>query len=225
MRKDRLTDKTCTRCIAFWRTNTALYRAEIFHIGKVLTLTHGLFFATPQAFNDPNSKRTFYSNTAEGTTQWDHPRLDFYKGAVYMARGGKVQLEAAAKKQPPNNEEVKEMAEYMGFEDSDNTLVRKIATLAVSAPLPPGWTEFTDAEGEAAFRDEITGAVKEEHPLDGYFAELARRYREKKKGALEPRGWPGTLDDTDASVDKPTPPAASPTAPAAPRPPPHVQIR
>ena len=60
---------------------------------------------TKQAFNDPNSKRTFYQNQAEGSTQWEHPAMEFYKGVVYMHRGGKEELEALAAKDPPSGQE------------------------------------------------------------------------------------------------------------------------
>eukprot|EP00740_Mantoniella_antarctica_P010774 CAMPEP_0181380840 /NCGR_PEP_ID=MMETSP1106-20121128/19778_1 /TAXON_ID=81844 /ORGANISM="Mantoniella antarctica, Strain SL-175" /LENGTH=161 /DNA_ID=CAMNT_0023499935 /DNA_START=168 /DNA_END=653 /DNA_ORIENTATION=+ len=107
------------------------------------------------AFNDPNSKRTFYQNQAEGTTQWEHPAMEFYKGAVFMHRGGKEELEGLAAKDPPTSEEVQDMAEYLGLEDGDTAAVKRVARLAVSAPLPPGWTETLDEGGEPTFKNEM----------------------------------------------------------------------
>jgi hypothetical protein len=115
---------------------------------------------------------------------------------VPLHRGGKEELEGMAAKDPPTAEEVHDMAEYLGIEDGDTEAVKRVARLAVSAPLPPGWAESTDEGGEPIFKNDATGSTQEEHPLDGYFIELVRRNREG--GAVVARdtdGWPGNLED------------------------------
>jgi centromeric protein E len=135
--------------------------------------------------------------------------MEFYKGAVFMHRGGKEELEGLAAKDPPTSEEVQDMAEYLGLEDGDTAAVKRVARLAVSAPLPPGWTETLDEGGEPTFKNDATGSVQEEHPLDGYFIELVRRGRQG--GGDAAKGWPGDLE-----LALTTPRAVSTAAPAVP---------
>lgn len=141
--------------------------------------------------------------------------MEFYKGVVYMHRGGKEELQANAAKDPPTDEEVQDMAEYLGIEAGDTEPVKMVGRLAVSAPLPPGWSESTDAGGEPIFKNDDTGNIQEEHPLDGYFIELLRRHRQGIQGAG--RGWPGSLSEA-FSTPKPgkSVPEAAPVSVAAP---------
>jgi hypothetical protein len=77
----------------------------------------------------------------------------------------------------------------------------------VNAPLPPGWEEYLDEQGDAAFRNAKLKKDQTEHPLDPYFSELVIRQR---TGVAVPR-VPGAPKPRE-----PTPPAKPPTPPAAP---------
>lgn len=44
------------------------------------------------------------------------------------------------------------MAEYMEVQLDEPAEVLGVVRAAVSAPLPPGWEEYLDADGDSAFR-------------------------------------------------------------------------
>jgi len=98
----------------------------------------------------------------------------------------------------------------LGIEEVDSVAVKRVARLAVSAPLPPGWTESTDDGGEPIFKNDSNGNVQEEHPLDGYFIELVRRHRQASVTGEEARGWPGNLAEA-LNPARASGPAAAPT--------------
>jgi len=78
---------------------------------------------------------------------------------------------------------------------------------AINAPLPPGWEEYLDEQGDAAFRNAKLKKDQTEHPLDPYFSELVIRQR---TGVALPR-VPGAPKPRE-----PTPPPKPPTPPSAP---------
>jgi hypothetical protein len=46
-------------------------------------------------------------------SKWEHPLADFYRGAIFMARGGEQELLSTEATNPPAEDEVEAMAEYM----------------------------------------------------------------------------------------------------------------
>ncbi|KAK9802878.1 hypothetical protein WJX72_011447 [[Myrmecia] bisecta] len=123
---------------------------------------------------DPMYNRFFYVDEATGTSVWQHPLHNYFMGAVFMARDGSHMLEENQKHHPPNDEEVEEMARYLGIQPEDPPAVREVARMAVCAPLPPGWEQY-DLDGYDGYRNTGTGEEQEAHPLDDYFAELVRK--------------------------------------------------
>ena len=48
------------------------------------------------------------------------------------------------------------MAGYFGMKPDENAYIREVARMAISAPLPPGWTEVEkEIEGENGVKDTI----------------------------------------------------------------------
>ncbi|KAK3242265.1 hypothetical protein CYMTET_48037 [Cymbomonas tetramitiformis] len=135
-----------------------------------------------KVYTDEVAKRAFYNNQKTGRSTWEHPLAQFFRGVVFMARGGREKLDRAAARDPPTKTDVDSMLEYMELVNPPEG-VREVAKQAVSAPLMPGWQECTDDDGDPAYKNTKTGKVQSEHPLDAYFAELAVRC------AKEPRRW------------------------------------
>ncbi|GMH39482.1 hypothetical protein BSKO_07380 [Bryopsis sp. KO-2023] len=151
-----------------------------------------------KSFLDKEKNRLYYENSETGETQWQHPMIGYYKGAIFMERGGYTQLLANDQASPPTEEEISGMAAYFGVKPSENAYIREVARMAISAPLPPGWTEVEKEIVEdgvtdtiilfkygdmlvATFRDPDTGKTLNMHPLDQYFGELRDRRRKELK--------------------------------------------
>eukprot|EP00798_Chlamydomonas_sp_ICE-L_P015868 gene15868-21996_t len=83
------------------------------------------------------------------------------------------------------------MCAYLGVGPDEDPYVREVGQMALSAPVPDGWVEVTDESapvpegwvevtdesGVSVFKNQDTGAVQMDHPLDPYFEELIRRRR------------------------------------------------
>eukprot|EP00976_Prorocentrum_cordatum_P092284 1188863-Prorocentrum_minimum.AAC.5 len=105
-----------------------------------------------QAYTDQGTKRTFYNHKESGKSIWEHPLSDFYRGVIFMARGGTQILDKAVKDSPPTDDEIEAMAEYMDIKMDEPSEVLAVVRDAVNAPLPPGWEEYLDDQGDTAFR-------------------------------------------------------------------------
>ena len=135
------------------------------------------------AYYDEGTGRQFYNNLGSGDSVWEHPALGFFSGILVMERGGRKELEANERENPPTAEEVEAMMDYFEILPGDPAPVQAVASMAVNAPLPEGWEEEQDADGDAVFRDPVSGELMAEHPLDSYFRELVAR---RRKGLEDP---------------------------------------
>lgn len=61
----------------------------------------------------PDSGRHFYVSSETQESTWEHPLLRFYLGYVFMERGGEIELEHNADHNPPTDDEIAAMAEYL----------------------------------------------------------------------------------------------------------------
>ena len=59
----------------------------------------------------------------------------------------------------------------------------RIAEEALCCPLPPGWTEHTDAEGNVYFHHAVDNVSTYEHPMDSEYKALAARAKADKSEA------------------------------------------
>lgn len=57
-----------------------------------------------------------------------------------------------------------------------------IAEAALCAPLPEGWSEYTDAKGNVYFHKASEGASTWEHPLDSHFRKMYKEERANPSG-------------------------------------------
>ncbi|KAA6420807.1 MAG: hypothetical protein FRX49_09196 [Trebouxia sp. A1-2] len=128
-----------------------------------------------------NQNRQYFVDEVKRESTWHHPLLPYYRGAVYMALGGKAALAKADATKPCTDAEVRDMAEYLGIDMDTESDLLDVARMAVAVPTPPGWQQLDNTEGFAVFRNLETGQEQEAHPLDEYFAELIRRRRLAQK--------------------------------------------
>lgn len=62
--------------------------------------------STWHAYLDAEKNRRYYYNITTGVTQWDHPLIGYYRGAIFMERGGYTELLERDQVKPPTEEEV-----------------------------------------------------------------------------------------------------------------------
>ncbi|KAG2449345.1 hypothetical protein HYH02_005500 [Chlamydomonas schloesseri] len=128
---------------------------------------------------DEEKGRREYVHAGGGEVQYTHPLAAYYRGAAFMEAGGYSQLQAAEAEQPPAPQEVSEMCAYLGVGGGEDAYVVEVARMAISAPLPPGWEEGEDDDGNPLFSNAVTGETQPSHPLDPYFMELIARRRKE----------------------------------------------
>jgi hypothetical protein len=85
----------------------------------------------------------------------------------------KAQVDAARRHQETldsqRRQEVEEYAQYLGMDPAGDAHLLWIAEMALTAPLPVGWSEHQDSAGNVFFYNKATGASTYEHPLDASF--------------------------------------------------------
>uniref|UniRef100_A0A7S3DC38 WW domain-containing protein n=1 Tax=Palpitomonas bilix TaxID=652834 RepID=A0A7S3DC38_9EUKA len=97
------------------------------------------------------------------------------------------ELEKKYKTDPIRAEREREMhdyAKYLGMDPVEDEHLLWIAEMALTAPLPIGWSEHLDDDGNIFFYDANTGSSTYEHPLDNAFRQYYAKMKEKEK----PRG-------------------------------------
>jgi hypothetical protein len=84
-----------------------------------------------------------------------------------------AQVQAAKKHQASldaqRRQEVEEYAKYLGMDPAADQHLLWIAEMALTAPLPVGWSEHQDSAGNVFFFNKATGTSTYEHPLDASF--------------------------------------------------------
>ncbi|KAJ1472595.1 hypothetical protein T484DRAFT_1571568, partial [Baffinella frigidus] len=69
----------------------------------------------------------------------------------------------------PSATEIVDYARYIGMDPIGDVNLLWIAEEALCASLPEGWTEHTDAAGNAFYYNAGSGVSSWEHPLDEYY--------------------------------------------------------
>mmetsp|Transcript_39466 Transcript_39466/g.54810 ORF Transcript_39466/g.54810 Transcript_39466/m.54810 type:complete len:532 (-) Transcript_39466:133-1728(-) len=78
----------------------------------------------------------------------------------------------------PSYEEIAEYAVYLGMNPEEDQDLLYIAEWALTAPLPDGWTEHSDASGNEFYYNKMTGVSTYEHPLDEHYRAYYRRAKD-----------------------------------------------
>lgn len=85
---------------------------------------------------------------------------------------------------PPTQEEIVEYAVYLGMDPVADKDLLYIAEWALTAPLPEGWTEHLDQEGNEFYYNSVTGVSTYEHPLDEQYRAYYRNLKAQRGGGL-----------------------------------------
>ena len=81
---------------------------------------------------------------------------------------------------PPTQEEIVEYAVYLGMDPQADADLLYIAEWALTAPLPEGWTEHLDHDGNEFYYNSVTGVSTYEHPLDEQYRAYYRNLKAQR---------------------------------------------
>ena len=105
------------------------------------------------------------------------------------ASGGMIGAHDAALekvREPPNLDEIYDYATYLGLDTALDHELLWIAEEALCCPLPPGWSEHNDSEGNVYFHHAGDDISTYEHPMDPEYKSLAARAKaDKSEAAIE----------------------------------------
>ena len=101
---------------------------------------------------DDATERRYYVHAASDRVVWEHPNIEYYRGIVFMEKGGLAQMMENVESDPPSADDVAEMAAYLGITESDDALVKEVALFECCAPLPPSYTEVETSSGDVLYR-------------------------------------------------------------------------
>jgi len=111
------------------------------------------------------------------------------EGAEGGGGGGMIGSHDAAlekAREPPNLDEIYDYAAYLGLDTALDHELLWIAEEALCCPLPPGWSEHTDSEGNVYFHHAGDDISTYEHPMDPEYKSLAARAKaDKSEAAIE----------------------------------------
>jgi hypothetical protein len=89
-------------------------------------------------------------------------------------------------REPPNLDEIYDYAAYLGLDTALDHELLWIAEEALCCPLPPGWSEHNDSEGNVYFHHAGDDISTYEHPMDPEYKSLAARAKaDKSEAAIE----------------------------------------
>eukprot|EP00798_Chlamydomonas_sp_ICE-L_P026011 gene26011-11707_t len=136
---------------------------------------------------DEDSSKWLYAQDGSGVIHYEHPLIDYYKGALFMDRGGYKKLIKAKEENPPAEEEIAEMTMKLGIKEDEDMYIHEVAELRVVSPHHKDWVPEPQPEGSntKSFRNLKTGVTIKGHPMDPYFQELLVRRRNE----LARRRW------------------------------------
>lgn len=126
--------------------------------------------------------------------------------------------------EPASAEEILKMALHLGMDPANDEALLWIAAEAYDAPLPDPWTEHFDWEGRVYFYNANTDAVTRDHPLDDFYRELYKAYKNhgavaaSKLGDAQMRAVAAAAAAANAAATANTKAAAAPAAESTPAP-------
>ena len=110
-------------------------------------------------------------------------------GASGVDSGGMIGAHDAAiekVREPPSLDEIYDYAAYLGLDTALDHELLWIAEEALCCPLPPGWSEHNDSEGNVYFHHAGDDISTYEHPMDPEYKSLAARAKaDKSEAAIE----------------------------------------
>ena len=100
--------------------------------------------------------------------------------AAAASMGPQLPVGAAGNVAPddmPTEEEIVEYAVYLGMDPVEDKDLLYIAQWALTAPLPEGWSEHVDQEGNEFYFNQMTNVSTYEHPLDEQYRTYYRKLK------------------------------------------------
>jgi len=82
--------------------------------------------------------------------------------------------------QTPSEEEIRDYAVYLGMNPAEDAHLFYIAEWALTVPLPDGWTEHNDNQGNEFYFNAMTGVSTYEHPLDEHYRSYYRQIKKEQ---------------------------------------------
>lgn len=98
---------------------------------------------------------TFHrKNTAnsitQNTSQLEHPNIEYYRGAMFMDKGGYKQLLRNKEAKRPTLKEVHAECGRLSISLDEDPYIKEVAELKLCCPLPPGWQYMDSIAQEKA---------------------------------------------------------------------------
>jgi len=136
---------------------------------------------------DESSREIYYYHTETKETQWERP------GDYDSDEDRKVTETELAQNAAPDEldqdtigdldpKQILEYANYIGIDVSKEPHLLWIAEEGIAAPLPDGFTEHQDQEGQVYFYSKETKESTWVHPLDNHYMEMVKQYRAQHSG-------------------------------------------
>jgi hypothetical protein len=101
---------------------------------------------------DDATGRRYYVHVPTDRTVYQHPNLGYYSGIVFMEKGGQAQMIENIESDPPSQEDIQAMSEYLGVTNDDDKIVKEVVVFVCCAPLPPNFLELDSSNGDTRFQ-------------------------------------------------------------------------
>eukprot|EP01047_Picozoa_sp_COSAG01_P040107 COSAG01_NODE_3356_length_6207_cov_4.313360_1_plen_727_part_00 len=102
-------------------------------------------------------------------------------GMAAPSEGGSFTSQGTGEYDPPSAMEIIEYAKYLGMNPIYDADLLWIAAEGLTAPLPAGWTEHEDQDGNLYFYNVDTDHSTREHPLDKHYRQTYHNEKRKKE--------------------------------------------
>ena len=102
------------------------------------------------------------------------------RSTVGAASEGSFSSQGGSEYDPPSAMEIIEYAKYLGMNPIYDADLLWIAAEGLTAPLPAGWTEHEDQDGNLYFYNTATDHSTREHPLDKHYRQTYLNEKRKK---------------------------------------------
>mmetsp|Transcript_8622 Transcript_8622/g.23170 ORF Transcript_8622/g.23170 Transcript_8622/m.23170 type:complete len:932 (-) Transcript_8622:52-2847(-) len=134
----------------------------------------GLTAPLPHGWEESRDEQgnVFYYSDITGVSSWEHPNDAFYK-KLYE------ELRRVLGRANPAVKDIVDCARNLGMNMEEDIDLLWVAEECIRAPLPKGWTESRDPQGQIFYFNQIKKESAWVHPADDYYK---RVYNQIKKG-------------------------------------------
>eukprot|EP01051_Picozoa_sp_SAG22_P008132 SAG22_NODE_603_length_8633_cov_6.871455_5_plen_302_part_00 len=87
------------------------------------------------------------------------------------------------------DEDIQEYGKFLGILPSDSATYLWIAECALHAPVPEGWDEYVDEDGDIFYHDTKRNKSTYEHPCDDYYRWMYWTLKRQNKAAVRVQRW------------------------------------